>query len=123
MSYCSSDVCSSDLEGEELVGPGPVAAGDTLRWIIGDTVSGSGAGRRVHILVKPTRADIMTNIVINTSRRTYHIELRATQATYMASVYWSYPEQELIALRAAAVERERTETGRATGRERAGPDA
>lgn len=95
-------------EGEELVGPGPVAAGDTVRWIIGDTVSGSGASRRVHLLVKPTRADIMTNIVINTSRRTYHIELRATAATYMASVSWSYPEQELIALRLAEAERERT---------------
>ncbi|NYF30685.1 type IV secretion system protein VirB9 [Sphingopyxis sp. JAI108] len=94
-------------EGEELVGPGPVAAGDTVRWIIGDTVSGSGAGRRVHILVKPTRPDIMTNIVINTSRRTYHIELRATPATYMASVSWSYPEAELIALRAEAAERAR----------------
>lgn len=94
-------------EGEELVGPGPVAAGDTVRWIIGDTVSGSGASRRIHILVKPTRADIMTNIVINTSRRTYHIELRATPATYMASVSWSYPEAELIALRAAAAEHDR----------------
>lgn len=94
-------------EGEALVGPGPVAAGDTVRWIIGDTVSGSGATRRVHILVKPTRADIMTNIVINTTRRTYHLELRATAATYMASVSWSYPEQELIALRAAEAERER----------------
>lgn len=94
-------------EGEELVGPGPVAAGDTVRWIIGDTVSGSGASRRVHILVKPTRPDIMTNIVINTTRRTYHLELRATAATYMASVSWSYPEQELIALRAAETERER----------------
>lgn len=94
-------------EGEELVGPGPVAAGDTVRWIIGDTVSGSGAARRVHILVKPTRADIMTNIVINTNRRTYHLELRATPATYMASVSWSYPEAELIALRTAEAERER----------------
>jgi type IV secretory pathway VirB9-like protein len=26
-------------------GAGPVAAGDTVRWIIGDTVSGSGATR------------------------------------------------------------------------------
>jgi type IV secretion system protein VirB9 len=95
-------------EGEELVGPGPVAAGDTVRWIIGDTVSGGGAGRRVHILVKPTRPDIMTNIVINTSRRTYHIELRATPGIYMASVSWSYPEAELIALRTAEAERERT---------------
>ncbi|WP_404950424.1 MULTISPECIES: P-type conjugative transfer protein TrbG [Sphingopyxis] len=94
-------------EGEELVGPGPVAAGDTVRWIIGDTLSGAGVSRRVHILVKPTRPDIMTNLVINTSRRTYHIELRATPATYMAGVSWSYPQDELIALRAAEGERER----------------
>ena len=73
-------------EGEQLVGPGPVASGDTVRWIIGDTVSGAGARRRVHILVKPTRSDIMTNMIINTDRRTYHVELRATAASYMASV-------------------------------------
>ena len=95
-------------EGEELVGPGPVASGDTVRWIIGDTVSGSGAARRVHILVKPTRAGIATNLVINTSRRTYHVELRATTSTYMAGVSWTYPQDELIALRAAEAERERT---------------
>jgi type IV secretion system protein VirB9 len=65
-------------QGEQLVGPGPVAAGDTVRWIIGDTVSGSGAAARVHILVKPTRPDLATNLIINTDRRTYHLELRAT---------------------------------------------
>ena len=32
-------------EGEQLVGSGPVAAGDTVRWIIGDTESGAGAAR------------------------------------------------------------------------------
>lgn len=86
-------------EGEQLVGPGPVAAGDTVRWIIGDTLSGNGASARVHILVKPTRPDIATNLVINTDRRSYHLELRATPATYMASVSWIYPQDELIALR------------------------
>jgi len=93
-------------EGEQLVGPGPVAAGDTVRWIIGDTISGSGATARVHILVKPTRPDLSTNLVINTDRRTYHLELRATPSTYMASVSWTYPQDQLIALRsinAAAV--------------------
>jgi len=85
-------------EGEQLVGPGPVAAGDTVRWIIGDTVSGSGAMARVHILVKPTRPDLATNLVINTDRRTYHLELRATASTYMASVSWTYPQDALIAL-------------------------
>ena len=95
-------------EGEELVGPGPVASGDTVRWIIGDTVSGAGAARRVHILVKPTRADIRTNLIINTNRRTYHLELSATNSTYMAAVSWTYPQDALIALRSAEAERERT---------------
>lgn len=90
-------------EGEQLVGPGPVAAGDTVRWIIGDTVSGSGPTARVHILAKPTRPDLSTNLVINTDRRTYHLELRATPSTYMASVSWTYPQDALIALRRANV--------------------
>src|SRR3546814_3654828 len=77
----SSDVCSSDL------------------WIIGDTVSGTGERRRVHILVKPTRPDLTTNLVINTDRRTYHLELRATERTWMASVSWNNPQDRLIALR------------------------
>ncbi|MEO0467874.1 MAG: TrbG/VirB9 family P-type conjugative transfer protein, partial [Pseudomonadota bacterium] len=85
--------------GESLVGSGPIAAGDTARWIIGDTESGTGDNRRIHILVKPTRPDLLTNLVINTDRRTYHLELRATPQAYMASVSWQYPEDELIALR------------------------
>ena len=85
--------------GEQLVGAGPVAAGDTVRWIIGDTESGSGATRQVHILVKPSRADLMTNLIINTNLRTYHMELRSTERTYMASVSWQYPQDQLIALR------------------------
>jgi type IV secretion system protein TrbG len=86
-------------EGEQLVGSGPVAAGDTVRWIIGDTESGTANARRVHILVKPTRPDVITNLVINTDRRTYHMELRSTERTYMASVSWIYPQDQLIALR------------------------
>jgi len=94
-------------EGEELVGAGPVAAGDTVRWIIGDTVSGQGSSKRVHILVKPTRPDLATNLVLNTNRRTYHLELRATATTYMAAVSWTYPQDQLIALRNASTVAER----------------
>jgi len=77
--------------GESLTGAGPIAAGDTTRWIIGDTESGSGTTRRVHVLVKPTRADISTNLVITTDRRTYLIELRASDETWMPAVAWAYP--------------------------------
>ena len=89
-------------EGEQLVGSGPVASGDTVRWMIGDTVSGSGPSARVHILVKPVRPDIATNLVINTDRRTYHLELRAGSSAYMAAVSWRYPRDEARALAAAA---------------------
>lgn len=86
-------------EGEQLVGSGPVAAGDTVRWIIGDTESGTGPTKRIHILVKPTRPELVSNLVINTDRRTYLLELRSAQKTYMASVSWQYPQDQLIALR------------------------
>ncbi|WP_443749478.1 P-type conjugative transfer protein TrbG [Asticcacaulis solisilvae] len=88
--------------GERLVGTGPVAAGDTARWVIGTTESGSGDGRQVHILVKPTLPSLATNLVINSDRRTYHIELQALPTTYMASVSWRYPQDELVAVAQAA---------------------
>ena len=77
--------------GEALTGAGPIAAGDTARWIIGDTESGSGVGRRVLVLVKPSRADITTNLVITTDRRTYMLELRSGEKPYMPAVSWAYP--------------------------------
>lgn len=83
-------------EGEELV---TVSAGDTVRWIVGDTTSASGAAQRVHVLVKPVRANLKTNLVIATSRRIYLIELTATTDTWMASVSWDYPRDRLNALK------------------------
>jgi len=78
--------------GEQLTGSGPLVAGDTVRWIVGDTESGNGDTRRVHIMVKPTRPAIETNLVLNTDRRTYLIELRSREKPYMPSVAWFYPE-------------------------------
>ena len=97
--------------GEAIVS---VAAGDTVRWTIGDTTSGAGDARRVHILVKPFAAGLSTNIVITTDRRTYHLQLESTSATAMAALSWTYPQDELIAIRRAA-EQERTAAPVATG--------
>lgn len=87
--------------GEKL---NAVSAGDTTRWVIDDTVSGSPGGQQVHVLVKPTRVDLKTNLLIYTDRRTYHLELTAGASAWMASVAWRYPEDELMALRARSVE-------------------
>jgi len=85
--------------GERLVGSGPLSAGDTVRWVVGDTESGSGDTRRVHVVVKPTRPGLETNLVVNTDRRTYLIELRSREKPYMPSVAWFYPEDRTVRLR------------------------
>jgi len=85
--------------GEAL---GAIAAGDTARWVIGDTSSGSGAEKRTHVLVKPFASGLATNVVITTDRRTYHLALTSTDHTAMAALSWTYPQDELIALKASA---------------------
>ena len=82
--------------GEKLVS---VSAGDTVRWVVGDTSSGEGKDVVVHILVKPIGAELETNLVITTDRRTYHLEMRSSSSTYMASVSWTYPASDLLALK------------------------
>ncbi len=79
-----------------------VAAGDTVRWVIGDTTSGTGADKRTHILVKPFTSGLATNLVVTTDRRSYHLQLTATSRTAMAALSWTYPADQLIALRRAA---------------------
>jgi type IV secretion system protein VirB9 len=89
--------------GEALIS---VAAGDTARWIVGDTTSGEGATRRTHVLVKPFASGLATNLVITTGRRAYHLALKSTPATAMIAVSWTYPQDALLALKRDATERE-----------------
>ncbi len=88
--------------GETL---GAVASGDTVRWVIGDTTSGAGDTKRTHVLVKPFTAGLATNLVITTDRRSYHLALTSTPHTAMAALSWTYPQDDLIALRKAADEK------------------
>ena len=89
--------------GEAL---GAVAAGDTVRWIIGDTASGAGQTRRSHVLVKPSIVGLSTNLVITTDRHVYHLSLTSTARTALTALSWTYPQDQLIALqkRAEAIE-------------------
>jgi len=85
--------------GETL---GAVAAGDTVRWVIGDTSSGSGDTKRTHILVKPFASGLATNVIVTTDRRAYHLSLTSTEHTAMSALSWTYPADQLIALKASA---------------------
>lgn len=82
--------------GEKLVA---VSAGDTVRWTVGDTTSGTGSDQQVHVLVKPFASNLKTNLVITTDRRAYHIQLESTVKTSMAALSWTYPQEQLTILR------------------------
>jgi len=82
--------------GEELIA---VSAGDTVRWVVGDTTSGAGDGKQVHVLVKPFAPGLKTNLVVTTDRRTYHLALESTERTAMSAISWHYPQDQLIALK------------------------
>ncbi len=90
--------------GEALIS---VAAGDTVRWVIGDTSSGTGSDKRIHVLVKPFSAGLSTNLVIATDRRAYHLALASTSTTAMVALSWAYPQDALIALKRAEEERQK----------------
>jgi type IV secretion system protein TrbG len=70
------------------------ASGDTERWMIGDTTSGTGPTLQTHILVKPYRAAIATNMVVTTNRRVYLLSLRAADSAdaFNAAVTWTHPQ-------------------------------
>jgi len=85
--------------GEKLVAK---AAGDTVRWVLGETVQGSGLNQQVVVLVKPMRGGLRTNLVLTTDQRTYLIEVVSGEGkTYTSAVSWNYPQEEMQALAAA----------------------
>ena len=77
--------------GERIVS---MVAGDTVRWQIAETTSGTGADARSHVVLKPLRQGLTTNLVLTTSERVYMIALRATSQTdaFNAAVAWEYPD-------------------------------
>lgn len=73
-------------EGETLVSK---AAGDTVRWQIGEVASGAGSARRTHVLIKPLERGLETNLVLTTNRRVYLLDLRSGAAdAFNAAVAW-----------------------------------
>ncbi|HEX7853640.1 MAG TPA: P-type conjugative transfer protein TrbG [Sphingobium sp.] len=92
----------TDIElqpGEKLLA---VASGDTARWTIGDTTSGSGDTQRTHVLVKPFAAGLSTNLVITTDRRSYHVRLASTSGSAMVALRWTYPQDDMVKVKMAA---------------------
>lgn len=85
--------------GEKLLAK---AAGDTVRWVLGETAEGSGPNQQVVVLLKPIRGGLKTNIVLTTDQRTYLLEASSREGgAYTSAVSWNYPQEQMAALAAA----------------------
>ncbi|SCB49608.1 P-type conjugative transfer protein TrbG [Rhizobium multihospitium] len=83
-------VCDVELQGGEIVRD--VLVGDTVRWKVEPATSGATGGQAIHLIVKPSEPGLVTSMVVTTSRRTYHIQLKSHPSQYMARVGFEYPE-------------------------------
>lgn len=83
-------VCDIELQPGEVVRD--VLVGDTVRWKVEPATSGAAGGQAIHLIVKPSEPGLVTSMVVTTSRRTYHIQLKSHQTQYMARVGFEYPE-------------------------------
>lgn len=83
-------VCDIELQGGEVVRD--VLVGDTVRWKVEPATSGAAGGQAIHLIVKPSEPGLVTSMVVTTSRRTYHIQLKSHSSQYMARVGFEYPE-------------------------------
>jgi type IV secretion system protein VirB9 len=85
--------------GEKLLAK---AAGDTVRWVLGETAQGAGPNQQVVVLLKPIRGGLRTNVVLATDQRTYLIEAASREGgAYTSAVSWNYPQEQMQALAAA----------------------
>lgn len=86
-------VCDIALEpGENVV---DIKVGDSARWIIERSASGSSEGIIEHITIKPTDTNLQSNLRIYTDRRAYSIDLKSSTQDFMPSVTFVYPENTL----------------------------
>lgn len=70
-----------------------ITGGDTTRWQVVQSSSGSEFEKIPHIIIKPYDANLNTNLVVMTDRRTYHLEIHSLKSgDYMPSVQWKHPK-------------------------------
>jgi type IV secretion system protein VirB9 len=100
-SYTPKIVCRPMYVTDIILQPGEMVTGvhpgDSVRWTFTPGRSGPSGSEQIHVLIKPLMPDVSTNLIINTDRRTYQIDLVSNAKNFMPSVSFSYPNDTLQA--------------------------
>lgn len=74
--------------------------GDSTRWSVEQALSGSGANRIQHLIVKPRDIGLSTSLVVTTDRRTYHLLLVSDEKDFFHEVAFEYPAAPAVLVQA-----------------------
>jgi P-type conjugative transfer protein TrbG len=96
-------VCDIVLDsGESVLN---MAIGDASHWVIAGGRSGPN-GTTPHVFVKPTQADLETNLLITTTKRAYDVDLRSANDANRPHISFFYVDED-AAVKAAQADHER----------------
>jgi P-type conjugative transfer protein TrbG len=84
-------LCDIELQKGEVISSTKPVVGDD-RWSITPMISGYGADRVSHIIVKAQDTNIPTTLIITTDRRIYNINLRSSSSNWTPKIAFSYAE-------------------------------
>lgn len=99
-------VTDVELEPGEVVNS--LHLGDQVRWTVEPALTGSGAARIQHLVIKPHDAGLETSLMVTTNRRTYHLRLKSHRSQYMPRVAFIYPDA-VMARWESQIERQKEE--------------
>jgi P-type conjugative transfer protein TrbG len=93
------NLCDIELEMGETIQS--VLIGDSVRWNDGDqgipiVYSGTGSSTTPHLVLKPIEANIATNLMVTTSKRTYMMKLKSSNYGYVIRSGFYYPSTEIM---------------------------
>lgn len=81
--------CDIQMETGEVIQN--LMLGDTPRWITAKAKTGADPDATYHVVIKPTRAGLETNMLITTSKRTYSATLKSVEVDSPTRYGWYYP--------------------------------
>jgi len=84
-------VCDFELQPNETIND--YQLGDTVRWLVTPSLSGTGSSETTHLIIKTMDVGLETTLIVMTDRRTYRLKLRSHRTEYIPAFSFVYPEE------------------------------
>lgn len=82
----------TDIELEPGEKVWKASLGDTSDWEVAVIEAGNPSNPTRHVVIKPLKTGLLTNMLIYTDRRTYFLNLKSSESKYVLQIRFWYPD-------------------------------